>query len=389
MKLSVCIITKNEKENLIKCVKTLLMYPFEVVVVDTGSTDGTVEELRQLEEMLKQEGKCGFCEQTILLTDFFEWCDDFSAARNYAISKARHEFVLIIDSDEFLQPFDVEKLEKIVMQYPDKVGRIKICNSMDKKSRENVEWVSRLFSRKKFHYTGRIHEQVEAFDKTAYETYCLPISVEHVGYDLSQEEKRKKAIRNEKLLLVELREASYDIELEPEKAVANMKEKEIPYLLYQLGKSYYMEGNYIDACDFFARGLFFDLDPRLEYVVDMVESYGYALINTGRANEAIFIETLKKEFGNEADFWIMLGHVYMNNERFEEAIDAFLHATHFRRHRMVGANSFLAYYNAGVVLECMGKRKQAEEYYEKCGNYKPAKERLKMKRRDVEDKGCI
>ena len=41
--ISVCIITKNEKDKLEKCLKALSEYPFEVVVVDTGSDDGTVE----------------------------------------------------------------------------------------------------------------------------------------------------------------------------------------------------------------------------------------------------------------------------------------------------------------------------------------------------------
>lgn len=380
MHLSACIITKNEKDNLIKCVKELLMYPLEIVVVDTGSTDGTVEKLQELQGILRQEGRGGFCAQSSLLIDFFAWCEDFSAARNYAISKAHYDYVLTIDSDEFLQAFDMEELQRTLEQYPDRVGRIMVQNSMDNGSKENVEWVSRIFSRKKFHYAGRIHEQIEAFDKSEYKTYQTALTVKHTGYDLSKEERQKKAARNIKLLMEELHETGYDIESEPEEAAANAAEKEIPYLLYQLGKSYYMEEDYGKACDFFARGLSFDLEPRLEYVIDMVETYGYALINAGRAGDAMFLETLEEEFGNEADFWFLLGHIYMNNERFTDAIEAFLHATDFQKYRMVGANSFLAYYNIGVIMECIGKNELAEIYYKRCGDYELAKKRLKAKR---------
>ncbi len=65
--------------------------------------------------------------------------------------------------------------------------------------------------------------------------------------------------------------------------------EQIPYLLYQLGKSYYMMGEYGAACDWFAQGLSFDLNPALEYVIDMVETYGYALINSGQEQTALFL----------------------------------------------------------------------------------------------------
>ena len=47
MQLSVCIITKNEKRNLERCLRQLIPYPFELVVADTGSTDGTAAMARQ------------------------------------------------------------------------------------------------------------------------------------------------------------------------------------------------------------------------------------------------------------------------------------------------------------------------------------------------------
>ena len=81
--LSVCIITKNESKKLEKCLQTLKAYPFENVIVDTGSTDDT-----------KQMAKA----YTSAIYDF-DWCDDFAAAKNFAIRKAGNDRIMILDSD--------------------------------------------------------------------------------------------------------------------------------------------------------------------------------------------------------------------------------------------------------------------------------------------------
>ena len=80
MKLSICIITKNEEENIERCLQSFQKYDFELVVVDTGSTDQT---------------KNIAYKYTSHVYDF-EWCDDFAAAKNYAVSKASEEYVMVI-----------------------------------------------------------------------------------------------------------------------------------------------------------------------------------------------------------------------------------------------------------------------------------------------------
>ena len=398
--LSVCIITKNEKENLMRCVETLLRYPFEVVVLDTGSTDGTLAYLNDLQETMKKTDQKDFLKETSLESDSgfseeaspapkadfskeaslvignFPWCDDFSAARNAAVELASNDMILSIDSDEFLYDFSLEKLEKELAQNQGKVGRVCIHNQVQNHTGESVEWVSRLFSRKQFFYEGSINEQITARDGEKYQTFQSCLSVLHVGYDLSEQGKKEKAARNIRLLKKELEQAGYDFEKTPEEAVVDLHNEKIPYLLYQFGKSAYLMADYENACNAFARGLSYDLDPQLEYVSDMVETYGYALVHAKRAGEALFLESLLQEFGNSADFFFLLGYVYMNNERFLDAIQAFLKAAEFATARTAGANSYLAYYNVGVIYECLGQCEQAKIYYEKCGAYAQAKERI-------------
>lgn len=63
--LSVCIIVKNEEKNLEKCLSALAVFPFEIIVIDTGSTDHTVKVAKAYTRHVYE----------------FPWCDDFSAAK--------------------------------------------------------------------------------------------------------------------------------------------------------------------------------------------------------------------------------------------------------------------------------------------------------------------
>lgn len=353
MQLSVCIIAKNEEKNIERCLKALQGYGFEIIVVDTGSEDRT------------REIACKYASSVYDLN----WCDDFAAAKNYAIEQATNEMVMVLDSDEYLE-LDVERLPELfgqIERYPEQVGRIRRRNLMtvDGESAESVEWLNRIFSKKKYRYEGRIHEQIVSRSGRPYKTYESIVVIEHSGYDLSPEEKQKKAQRNIRLL-----------ERELECLQKEEKQEEIPYIVYQLGKSYYMAQQYEKACIYFEEGLSYDLDPGLEYVIDMVETYGYALLKVGRAEDAIQFEAIYKTFGNTADFRLLMGLIYMNNERFQQAIEEFERATTCKDARTKGANSYLAYYNAGVICECLGQIELAKEYYQKCGTYPRAERRL-------------
>ena len=244
---------------------------------------------------------------------------------------------------------------------------------------ENQEWINRIFSRKKFGYVGRVHEQVVSIAGGAYETYCTDIVFIHTGYNLPKKERMEKAERNIALLQKELRW------LENGKALGNSSvEEQTPYILYQLGKSFYMKEEYEEACRYFARGLLYDLEPRLEYVIDMVETYGYALLNSGQAEVALSFENIYGEFGNSADFQFLMGLIYMNNARFQEAVEEFLKAVQHKQCRGKGVNSYAAYYNIGVIYECLEDIEEATRYYGKCKEYEPAKRRL-MSMKNISD----
>ncbi|MDD6135834.1 MAG: tetratricopeptide repeat protein, partial [Lachnospiraceae bacterium] len=179
------------------------------------------------------------------------------------------------------------------------------------------------------------------------------------GYDGNEETIRKKAERNRSLLEEEYR-------LHPDD----------PYILYQLGQTYYMEHKYELALEYYDKMLSIDIDPRLEYVQNGVESYGYCLIETKQFEKALGLVGVYDTFAHTSDFVFLMGLIYMNNGMLDEAVNEFLKATTKKKEKVHGTSGFRAYYNIGVIYECVGMLQEAREYYEKAGNYEPAKMRL-------------
>ena len=85
--LSACLIVKNEEQRLPQCLDSLRSLADEIIVVDTGSSDRTIAIAKKYKARIFD----------------FEWCDDFSQARNYAIAQAKGKWILIIDADEVFE----------------------------------------------------------------------------------------------------------------------------------------------------------------------------------------------------------------------------------------------------------------------------------------------
>lgn len=344
--ISICMIVKNEENILEKCLMQLYPLGYEIIIVDTGSTDNSRQiALRYTDKVYD-----------------FTWTGNFSEARNYAIGKASREYILMIDSDEIVVSFDKDKLEELIHKNPDKIGRVLIISeySRGNESYRTSSRLSRLFSKNLYCYEGRIHEQVVPIDGVLPgDIYDAPVNIHHGGYDGGIETRRKKTERNIELLLKELAD-----------------EGENPYTLYQLGKSYYMQEDYKTACKWFDKALYYDLDTRLEYVQDMVESYGYSLINSEQYEKAMQLLAVYDEFAMSADFVYLMGLIYMNNAKFTEAIGEFIKATGMSTAKIDGVNSYRAYYNIGVIYECLGVKDKALSYYKRCRAYEPALARL-------------
>ena len=86
VEISLCMIVKNEEKVLARCLDSIADLMDEIIIVDTGSTDATKEIAARYTDNIYD----------------FEWIQDFSAARNFAFSKATKEYIYSADADEVL-----------------------------------------------------------------------------------------------------------------------------------------------------------------------------------------------------------------------------------------------------------------------------------------------
>lgn len=170
--LSLCMIVKNEKHNLPRCLASVKPYVDEMIVVDTGSEDGTPEIAAKHGAKVR----------------YFEWCDDFAAARNYAISQASGSWILMPDADEEIVVESEDFLHQITFR-PDVIAYQIALTEANDPSRTPAYLIRLLRNLPDIQYTGRFHEQPMYQNKCISEdqiSYLESVKVIHYGYTEEQ-----------------------------------------------------------------------------------------------------------------------------------------------------------------------------------------------------------
>jgi tetratricopeptide (TPR) repeat protein len=200
-RLTVCLIVKNEEKFLGCCLQSVQGLAQQIVVVDTGSTDRTVDIAREFNAEVHA----------------FPWNDDFSAARNEALKYAAGDWVLTVDADEELLP---EHRETILqeMKADGVIGyRIPIINQG--REDEGCGYVPRLFRNAPgLCFIGRIHEQVFSSLEARAQEWGLENRLGrsvllHHGYSKEMVDCRGKKERNLRLLKLAVEELPGELNL--------------------------------------------------------------------------------------------------------------------------------------------------------------------------------
>ena len=356
--LTICVIARNAEKTIEKCLQCLQPYDVEIVVVDMDSSDRTRE----------------LANKYTLFTYCASWVSRGTAKKN-AILNAQGKYAMVIHADEYVASLDIEKLIQMMQGNEGKVGRL--VRYTAGAQGEQLEYVESIFAtetyKEKFTYMGNVEEYVVALDGSKVESFDAPVTIVKADLQLSEEECKKQTEERLAMILAEIEAHKRNIANGTE---YTDRERRLILSYYYAGKHYYDRDEYELACKYFSEGLEYDVNPKEEYVIDMVECYGYALLNSGQAGQALLFENIYEEFGDSADFKFLMGLIYLNNDMLDEAVAEFLGATEYETCRKAGANSYLAYYNVGVIYECCGMLEEAKEFYGKCGDYEPAVVRL-------------
>lgn len=362
-KIAAVLIVRDEEGRLGDCLAPLAGVVDEIVVVDTGSRDGTRAIAR------------GFTERVFSFT----WADDFAAARNFALGCARGDYVLQIDADERLigPEHARERLDAFIRTYGPRVaGTVAVHSPFrlgeDGPEQVGVEPLVRFFHRASFRYEGAIHEQVVPVSGTA-SAAATGLAFRHAGYALPPEERRTRNERNRRILEAEL-----------------VRSPDDPYLHYQLGRTYFAERDHARAMACFERAARCvergagGLASRI--LADLVVSLAYCYANLGQLEAARrLLEAKLAEWpamGGTPDVphalgyvYLMLGDVARSKRAYESALK--LGAC---GEIVLGTGSFSALYHLGLLAEAGGDRSAAVERYTAAlrlnPDYAPARARL-------------
>ncbi len=188
--ISQCIIVKNEEANIERALSWGKGLVSEQVVVDTGSTDRTMEIARQMGAKVYK----------------YQWADDFSAAKNFAISKAQYEWIAFLDADEYLDSGDKGKVRDYVNLLQDTEAESLLTAWVNLDNEGNVMNVGtqNRFFKKHLRYEGRVHEHLISTRNQLLQVADVTdeVTIYHTGYGAKEE--FGKSGRNLKLILLEL-----------------------------------------------------------------------------------------------------------------------------------------------------------------------------------------
>jgi hypothetical protein len=183
---SVCMIVKDEERSLGRCLDSVVGRVAEIIVVDTGSRDRTVEIARSYGARVLS----------------FAWCDDFAAARNMGLEAASQPWILVLDADEALDEGE------IVLPAADG-GEVVVRNFAP--ADDPLLWhefpLVRLFRRDaRYRYQGAIHEQVRGAIVACGGTIAATdLRILHTGYaDPVLANGELRALRNLALIRAQL-----------------------------------------------------------------------------------------------------------------------------------------------------------------------------------------
>ncbi len=174
-------IVKNEEENLPRCLNSVANIVDEIIIVDTGSTDRTVEIARKYGAKIYHH----------------TWENSFSKARNYSLKYATCDWILILDADEELSKEDAPRLKEIVKDNNYAVISFVIKNKFKDSTQESYANMIRLFKNfNGIYYEGIVHNTIKCSGKRLESS----LSIIHHGYNLSGNKMEEKFLRTATLL---------------------------------------------------------------------------------------------------------------------------------------------------------------------------------------------
>lgn len=192
--LTIAMIVKNEMKYLRKLLESLQplrdALNTQLIITDTGSSDGTIEVAKEFADVYLE----------------FEWCNDFSAARNTAVDVAEGRWFFWVDADNVFDPDIVEVAEFIrspeALSYDAANMIVRSYAEYENKNSVSSDIIKALvinFSKEKRYFINAVHESIPIFTDNA---YLFKTIMHHWGYTTDQPVNKRE--RNTPIMLEEI-----------------------------------------------------------------------------------------------------------------------------------------------------------------------------------------
>ncbi len=185
--LSLCMIVKDEERFLPMCLDSIKDYVDEIIIVDTGSTDNTVEIAKRYNAKIYHH----------------PWENSFSKARNYSLKYATSDWIIWIDADEEVDERDAHKLKDVIRDDEVNVIYLPMFNRPIGGKAVSVFSSEKIFRNHiGIHFEGIVHNNL----KYSGLSKNVNIKLYHYGYNQGEKQMEKKFERTSSLLRLQIKD---------------------------------------------------------------------------------------------------------------------------------------------------------------------------------------
>ncbi|WP_337098680.1 glycosyltransferase family 2 protein [Paenibacillus sp. YIM B09110] len=342
--ISLCMIVKDEAHTIRRCLESVRGVADELIVVDTGSNDGTDE----------------ICRSYGAKVIAYAWDNSFARARNAAIAEASGDWILWLDADEELDGMDKGLFRGIAASAHSDVLCLRVVNYYGEKSEQPQAEQAYLLAQARmfrndgtFYFERDIHEtlQRKGADDERLQPAMIPVTVHHYGYMDDLVSQKEKYQRNISLLNEEKATAGHD-----------------PWCEYHLAGEYYRNNELEKAFELVNESIvgfltINKLPPSLAYKLKYEILFRHGSMRGAWPG----IERVIKLYPNYVDLHFYKGVFLMEHGLYVEAIAAFercleLGENHLEYLSLKGTGSHFAASNIARCLSHMGRTIEARAY---------------------------
>ncbi|NHM29961.1 glycosyltransferase family 2 protein [Neobacillus terrae] len=325
--ISLCMIVKNEEEFLRRCLKSVSKIVSEIIIIDTGSTDSTIQIAEEFNSKVYN----------------FKWNGDFAEARNYSIKFASSDYILVLDADEYLDENNFILSRNLESGKDFYIFNIK--NYLDSQT-FNHQAIRVFKNHRGFKYKGKIHEHINIEDFNGLTKEQADTWIYHTGYKSNTYNKKNKHNRNLKLLLEEV------------------NNNPTGYNYFNLGNQYRANGEFDKALSSYKKAYYLSKDR--VYLSYLLNQMGKCLLNLERHEEGIeLILNSIDNFPTYTDLYFTLGELYEALGYLKDAEAFYLKCLELGevndQQTTEGVGSYLARLNLARVYQQLGDLPKALE----------------------------